>query len=651
MDATQTFLSTADGIPDSGDGCAALDSIADGIGAPLQFSAAIEVAQRQFGNRATLQFVHRQQVHQVAQAGLRDAGQPYPFLDEIQQSFGQHDISGLEGHTGEAARAANSELGSTAYHKGGHVAFGGEPTLADAAHEAAHYVQGVGATQLKGGVGQAGDVYERHADRVAAEVVAGESAEPLLDLTPGGTSSPATETDNTPVQMTGNSPPKLGVSRKYNPISREMTAANDRGVDLSNPRNRREFRTAGDIVGPLPGPVGHREFFYIINSQDKRVHGAMTEIHAVLGLLKLDEAGKFEDGIMMHRLRDDYVMEEEEFALTPEGKKIPSKTTQETEAGWMSGGISTSAYRARGLRSLAPGFNIEMVRAQQGLLGGAMGVHILPISNYDEMLKLFKIHLNPTDEDRASCPDVNTDPGLFWLIDAANERNPVRSCLDLHNVLLTRAKVVDTSGKGVELGVKHPQSVIEHYRTLDRLNPEYFRFYDREDTAVRVAVHNNFHRRMFDPYAASDTCTDEYGKPRPKLLEEPPPRMPYPPALNEGRDYEPKHNPYASFTNPGLLASYLTATASELPEHLGDVWKSMPDDIRSGTAEAIFHMYCELPKLREQYSRTENQKEKEILDRKIQPYGQVLEQGGLDNVPEDIMSQVKKKMSLSTVSK
>ena len=87
--------------------------------------------------------------------------------------------------------------------------------------------------------------------------------------------------------------PPLGVSRKYYPISREMTTANDRGVDLSNPGNRRELRTAGDIVGPLPGPVGHREFFYIINAQDRRVHGAMTEIHAVLGLLKLDEAGKF----------------------------------------------------------------------------------------------------------------------------------------------------------------------------------------------------------------------------------------------------------------------------------------------------------------------------------------------------------------------
>ena len=51
--------------------------------------------------------------------------------------------------------------------------------------------------------------------------------------------------------------PPLGVSRKYYPISREMTTANDRGVDLSNPGNRRELRTAGDIVGPLPGPVYH----------------------------------------------------------------------------------------------------------------------------------------------------------------------------------------------------------------------------------------------------------------------------------------------------------------------------------------------------------------------------------------------------------
>src|SRR6185295_5830943 len=39
--------------------------------------------------------------------------------------------------------------------------------------------------QLKGGVGQAGDAYERHADAVADKVVAGESAEPLLSTMAG----------------------------------------------------------------------------------------------------------------------------------------------------------------------------------------------------------------------------------------------------------------------------------------------------------------------------------------------------------------------------------------------------------------------------------------------------------------------------------
>ena len=575
---TQAFPCMVNGIPDSDAGCAALDSIAGGIRAnqsPLQISSAIDVAQSKFGNRSTLQFVHRQLVHHIVRAE---------------------------------------------------------------------------------------DVSERHADRV--------STEPLLGRSPGGGGFHAVAISDAPVQMTGGSlkraggqierkkekepekkkqklsgnvPPPLGVSRKYNPVSREMTIANEIGVDPGNPRNRRELRTAGDIVGPLPGPAGHREYFYIINAQDRRVHGAMTEVHSLVGLLKLDDAGKFEDNIMIHRLRDDFVMENEEFALGPDGKKMPSETTQATEAGFMSGGIETGAYSNRGLRALAVGFNIEMGRAQQGLLQGAMGVYILPISNYDEMRRLFEMHLNPQDKDRENCADVNTDPGLFWLLDAATERNPIRSCLDLHNVLLKRAKVVDTSGEDVDFVIKHPQGVIEHYRTLDRLNPEYFRFYDREDSAVRVAIHNNFHRRMLDPYAASTTSTDEFGRPRHKHLEEPPPRMPYPHVFNEGRGFQPEHNPYASFTKPELLASYLTATASELPEHLGDIWKNMPDDIRSGTAEAIVRMSFELPKLRERRSRTEDEKEKVLLDRTILPYEQVLEQGGLDNVPEDIKLLARKK--------
>ena len=307
MDATQTFLSTADRTPNSGVGAdagyAALDSIASGIGAPLQFNAAIEVAQRQFGNRATLQFVHRQQVHHVAQAGLRDAGQPYPFLAEIQRSFGQHDISGLEGHTGEAARAANSELGSTAYHKGGHVAFGQAPTLADAAHEAAHYVQGVGATQLKGGVGRAGDVYEQHADRVAAAAVAGESVESLLDQTPGGSGSPAEATDDAPVQMTGgllgSTSGKAEREEEEEPKQKEVVR-----LDQSKAMQRID-----DLAGPLPGPLGHTDFGIVQYTQPGTIRPEMDCVHIVVGVYRTSERGGYFTeltGNLALRNREDY---------------------------------------------------------------------------------------------------------------------------------------------------------------------------------------------------------------------------------------------------------------------------------------------------------------------------------------------------------
>jgi hypothetical protein len=63
---------------------------------------------------------------------------------------------------------------------------GGGADLFTEAHEAAHVVQQRGGVQLKGGVGAAGDTYERHADAVATAVVRGESAESLLDPVAGG---------------------------------------------------------------------------------------------------------------------------------------------------------------------------------------------------------------------------------------------------------------------------------------------------------------------------------------------------------------------------------------------------------------------------------------------------------------------------------
>ena len=302
LDAMRTYHSMTNGIPDSSAGHAALHSIAGGISAPLQFSAAIDIAQRQFGNRATLEFIHQQRAHHIARAGLSDAGQSYPFLTEIQRSFGKHDISGLAGHTGEAARAANSELGSTAYHKGGHVAFGREPTLADAAHEAAHYVQGVGARQLEGGMGLPGDEYEQHADRVVAAAVAGESAEPLLDRSPGGGGIPVVATSDAPVQMTGGLSGKT--SGKAEPEEEEPKLKGLVPLDQSKAMQRID-----DLAGPLPGPPGHTDFGIIQYTQPGTIRPEMDCVHIVVGVYRTSERGGYFTeltGNLALRNREDY---------------------------------------------------------------------------------------------------------------------------------------------------------------------------------------------------------------------------------------------------------------------------------------------------------------------------------------------------------
>ncbi len=120
-------------------------------------------------------------VHAAAARGLEAPASPLPHLDQIQKSFGHHDISHVQAHVGGAAAEASTAMGASAYAAGDDVAFASAPDLHTAAHEAAHVVQQKGGVQLKGGVGEVGDAYERHADAVADKVVAGESAEVLLD--------------------------------------------------------------------------------------------------------------------------------------------------------------------------------------------------------------------------------------------------------------------------------------------------------------------------------------------------------------------------------------------------------------------------------------------------------------------------------------
>jgi putative RNase toxin 3 of polymorphic toxin system/uncharacterized protein DUF4157 len=141
--------------------------------APVQLKASGEAADRE-------------PVQQIAARGVSGASQPLPHAGTIQRLFGRHDIGEVQAHVGGPAADAADRLGATAYATGNSVAFRSEPDLHTAAHEVAHTVQQRGGVQLAGGVGQSGDAYERHADAVADAVVAGQSAEGLLDPFAGG---------------------------------------------------------------------------------------------------------------------------------------------------------------------------------------------------------------------------------------------------------------------------------------------------------------------------------------------------------------------------------------------------------------------------------------------------------------------------------
>lgn len=126
------------------------------------------------------------EVHGAAARGIATPSSELPFLARIQASFGAHDVSQIRSHVGGTCA---SEMGARAFAAGDHVVFDREPDLHTAAHEAAHVVQQARGVNLYGGVGEAGDAYERAADAVADRVVAGRSAVDLLGAPTGGFSA------------------------------------------------------------------------------------------------------------------------------------------------------------------------------------------------------------------------------------------------------------------------------------------------------------------------------------------------------------------------------------------------------------------------------------------------------------------------------
>jgi hypothetical protein len=124
-------------------------------------------------------------VHAAAARGIamQSTGMPTAYAEQIQKSFGPHDISNIKVHTGSEAAESARAMGAGAFATGDHIVIGDGNDLFTYAHEAAHVVQQRSGVHLKNNVSRHGDEYERAADAVAGRVVAGLSAADLLPST------------------------------------------------------------------------------------------------------------------------------------------------------------------------------------------------------------------------------------------------------------------------------------------------------------------------------------------------------------------------------------------------------------------------------------------------------------------------------------
>jgi uncharacterized protein DUF4157 len=134
-------------------------------------------------------------VAEIAGLGVAGAGGGMPHAGAIQPAFGRHDIGDARAQVGGDAATASSALGASAYTQGDRVGFAAAPDLHTAAHEAAHVVQQRAGHGPAGGLDTPGDHLEQHADRVADAVVAGKSAEPLLDELGAGSPTQGVQRD------------------------------------------------------------------------------------------------------------------------------------------------------------------------------------------------------------------------------------------------------------------------------------------------------------------------------------------------------------------------------------------------------------------------------------------------------------------------
>jgi outer membrane protein OmpA-like peptidoglycan-associated protein len=137
-----------------------------------------------------------QEMQQLLAARPANSISSLPYREVIERSFGPgHDLSNVRCEIGGAAALKNALVGSSAFTRGEQISFRAEPTLDEAAHEAAHVVQQRQGSIPPGGFSRRGDRWEQHADKVAGRVTGGEPASDLV-----GAAAPPVASANPAIQ-------------------------------------------------------------------------------------------------------------------------------------------------------------------------------------------------------------------------------------------------------------------------------------------------------------------------------------------------------------------------------------------------------------------------------------------------------------------
>ena len=359
--------------------------------------------------------------------------------------------------------------------KGGRLLFAGQPTLKEAAHEAAHHVQNVRGDELEGGIGKTNDRYEKHADRVADRVVRGQCADPLLEQTPGSSngSAPVASNAEAPVQMTGgNLMRRLAGLGRYGfaPMGRRLASSRPPVItpigEGKYSYKGKEIRSPGydplkGMVGPLPGLEGHSDFAYMQWRQDTDINPEMMTVHSAVGAVRKD-AGP-EKRLLVELMRNEHL-----------ASQHPADSNMPLYEGNIGGTRAPIWIKEVNTRDTQPAAMV-----------------IMPVEDVDPVIERLFNSLTPKQG-----PEAEQMP--LW---AFSSEDYTRGCTVHAERMLRGATYMDSAVKGTLASDESSGKLRDSFMVFQELVKRgYLRYYDSPYAGERVDIWNKNIRQLFNEW-------------------------------------------------------------------------------------------------------------------------------------------------------